>query len=147
MPQHVTDDTPQHPCTTPVAHDNVSLSASELRKHGKVTPAARLTPGERIRTGKDCGFGRFPSHDFKINTAWLAAALIAATLLAWLRLLALDGSLARAEPKTLRYRILHAAARITRGARRRQLKIQASWPWAHDIVTAWERISALASPP
>ena len=33
-----------------------------------------------------------------------------ATLLAWLRLLALDGELARAEPKTLRYKILHTAA-------------------------------------
>jgi Transposase DDE domain group 1 len=100
-----------------------------------------------IRTGKDCGFGRFPSHAFSINAAWLAAALIAATLLAWLKLLALDGALARAEPKTLRYKILHAAARLTRGGRRRQLKIQASWPWAADIVTAWERITALASPP
>jgi hypothetical protein len=61
---------------------------------------------DRIRTGKDCGLGRFPSHNFAINSAWLAAALIAATLLSWLRLIALDGDLARAEPKTLRYRIL-----------------------------------------
>ena len=30
-------------------------------------------------------------------------------LLAWLKLLALDGDLARAEPKTLRYRVLHSA--------------------------------------
>lgn len=44
----------------------------------------------------------------------------------------------------LQYKILHAAARITRGARRRQLKIQASWPWAKDIVTAFGHISALA---
>jgi len=43
---------------------------------------------------------------------------------------------ARAEPKTLRYRILHAAARLTRGGRRRPLKIQATWPWAADIVAA-----------
>ncbi len=34
-----------------------------------------------------------------------------------------------------------------RGARRRQLKIQASWPWAPDIARAWERICALASGP
>ncbi len=47
---------------------------------------ARVEDG--IRTGKDTGIGHFPSHDFKINSAWLAAALIAATLLAWLRLLA-----------------------------------------------------------
>jgi hypothetical protein len=82
-----------------------------------------------------------------MNKAWFTAALIAATLLAWLELPALDGSLARAEPKTLRYKILHAAARITRGARRRQLKIQASWPWAADIAAAWNRISVLASAP
>jgi Transposase DDE domain group 1 len=49
---------------------------------------------DRIRTGKDCGIGRFPSHNFAINSAWLAASLIAATLLAWLALLALDGDLA-----------------------------------------------------
>ena len=41
-----------------------------------------------------------------------------AILLAWLKLLALDGDLAKAEPKTLRYRVLHAAARLVRGGRR-----------------------------
>jgi hypothetical protein len=102
---------------------------------------------DAIRTGKDCGIGKYPSTSLAMNKAWQAAALTAATLLAWLRLLALDGSLARAEPKTLRYRILHAAARLTRGGRRRRLGIQASWPWATDIVTAWDRISALPQAP
>ena len=49
-------------------------------------------------------------------------------LLAWLKLLALDGGLARAKPKTLRYRVLHTAARLARGGRKRRLKIQATWP-------------------
>jgi hypothetical protein len=40
--------------------------------------------------------------------------MTACVLLAWLRLLALDGDLTRAEPKTLRYRVLHAAARLVR---------------------------------
>jgi len=102
---------------------------------------------DAIRTGKDCGIGKYPSTALAMNKAWQAAALTAATLLAWLRLLALDGHLARAEPKTLRYRILHAAARLTRGGRRRSLKIQASWPWAAVIVTAWARISALPQAP
>ena len=106
---------------------------------------ARVEDG--IRTGKDTGIGRFPSEAMAMNKAWLAAALIAATLLAWLRLLALDGKLAKAEPKTLRYKVLHAAGRLTRGARRRQLRIQASWPWAGDITRASERISALANAP
>jgi Transposase DDE domain group 1 len=77
----------------------------------------------------------------------MAAALIAATLLAWLRLLALDGDLARAEPKTLRYKILHAAARLVRGGRRRRLKIPRTWPWATAIAIAWARISALPQSP
>src|SRR5712691_9267464 len=106
---------------------------------------ARVEDG--IRAGKDCGIGHFPSCDFKINSAWLAASLIAATLLAWLKLLALDGDLAKAEPKTLRYRVLHAAARLARGGRRRRLRIAATWPWAEPITAAWAMISALPQAP
>jgi len=43
----------------------------------------------------------------------------ACILLSWLRLLALDGKLAKAEPKTLRYRLFHAAARLVHGGRRK----------------------------
>ena len=96
-----------------------------------------------IRTGKQTGIGRFPSHDYKFNQAWLTAAMIAQILLAWLKLLALDGDLAKAEPKTLRYRVLHAAARLVRGGRRRRWKFPASWPWAEAITRAWQRICAL----
>jgi hypothetical protein len=90
-----------------------------------------------IRTGKDCGIGRFPSNDFAMNSAWLAVSLIAAALLSWLRLIALDGDLAKAEPKTLR---LPGPARRReagpRWRRRRRLKIPATWPWADAIATA-----------
>jgi hypothetical protein len=45
------------------------------------------------------GFLRlFPSRATATQNAWFSAALIAATLLRWLRLLALDGAPARAEP-------------------------------------------------
>jgi hypothetical protein len=53
-----------------------------------------------------------PSHSLAINSAWLPASLIAATLLAWLALAGLDSDLAKAEPKTIRYRILHTAGRL-----------------------------------
>jgi Transposase DDE domain group 1 len=102
---------------------------------------------DAIRTGKDTGLGHFPSHDFKINAAWLTASMTAMTLLSWLRLLALDGEMARAEPKKLRYRVRHAAARLTRGGRRRHLKIQATWPWADAITAAWQRIDTLPQAP
>ena len=89
-----------------------------------------------VRTGKDTGISKLPSHQFALNQAWLAAALTAATLLAWLRHLALDGDLAKAEPKKLCYRLLHIAARLARSGRRRRLKISATWPWATAIETA-----------
>jgi hypothetical protein len=67
-------------------------------------------------------------------------------LLAWLKLIALDSDLARAEPKTLRYRLLHAAARLVRGGRRKTLKIAANWPWTSEIVTARQRVHAIPHP-
>jgi hypothetical protein len=102
---------------------------------------------DAVRTGKDTGLGHFPSFDYQLNAAWLTAAMTAQILLAWLRLLALDGDLARAEPKTLRYRVLHAAARLVRGGRKRRLKIQATWPWAEAITSAWQRIDVLPQAP
>jgi hypothetical protein len=49
--------------------------------------------------------------------------------------------------QTLRYRVLHAAARPARSGRQQRPKISATWPWAADIVTAWERISTLPHAP
>ena len=112
------------------------------------TPPTGCTPGSKTASEPAKTPGSAGSRPtIAINKAWLAAALIAATLLSWLRLLALDGDLARAEPKTLRYQILHAAGKLTRGARRRRLKIPATWPWAHAIATAWNRITALPKHP
>lgn len=79
---------------------------------------------DRIRTAKDTGLEHFPSRTFAINSAWLAVVMLAVDLLAWTGHLLLHGELAKAEPKTLRYRLLHVAARITRGQRRTWVRIQ-----------------------
>jgi hypothetical protein len=101
---------------------------------------------DRIRCGKATGFGRFPSRHFHINAAWLELSLTAIDLLAWTQALLLDGELATAEPKKLRYRLLHAVARLTRGGRRLHLRIAATWPWRHDLTTAFARLAALPRP-
>lgn len=101
---------------------------------------------DRIRCGKNTGFGRFPSRHFAVNAAWLELSLTAIDLHAWAQTLLLDGELATAEPKKLRYRLLHTAARITRGARRLHLRIAAAWPWRHDLATAFARLQALPQP-
>jgi DDE family transposase len=101
---------------------------------------------DRIRCGKNTGLNHLPSRDYAINQAWCAAVSLACDLLAWLRLLTLSGELARAEPKTLRYRLLHTAGRIVHGQRRRRLKIPETWPWAHDLHHAFTTICALPPP-
>jgi hypothetical protein len=102
---------------------------------------------DRIRTGRATGLGRLPSRSFAINQAWLTATMIANDLLALTHTLLLhDTGLARAEPKTLRYRLLHVAARLTRGQRRLWLRIDQHWPWAHQLAAAFARLAALPTP-
>ena len=73
---------------------------------------------DRIKNLKQTGIGRFPSREFQINQTWLQLALTAADLIAWTQTTLLDGDLAKAEPKLLRYRLLHVAARLIHGQRR-----------------------------
>jgi hypothetical protein len=101
---------------------------------------------DRIRCAKDTGLDHFPSRAFAINAAWLAVVMLAVDLIAWTQHLLLHGHLASAEPKTLRYRLLHVAARLTRGQRRCWLRIQRTWPWAHDLAAAFTRLTALPVP-
>jgi hypothetical protein len=101
---------------------------------------------DRIRTGKATGFGRFPSRVFAINQAWLQLALTGIDLLAWTRHLLLDGPLAAAEPKKLRYRLLHVAAKISRTARTTTLRIAEGWPWTEHLVQAFHRLGELPEP-
>ena len=98
---------------------------------------------KRICDLKDTGLANLPSADFAINTAWMTTALIAHDLLCWSRLLVLDGDLARAEPKRLRYCLLHTAGLIAHTARRVHLRLAADWPWAAQLVAAFERVRLL----
>ena len=98
---------------------------------------------DRIRCAKDTGLDHFPSRSFAINQAWLSVVMLAVDLIAWTQHLLLSGELAKAEPKTLRYRLLHVAARLTRGQRRLWLRIQRTWPWAHDLAAAFALLTTL----
>ena len=88
-----------------------------------------------------------PYHHFAHNQIWLEIVALAADLLAWTQTMLLDGDLAKAEPKTLRHRLLHTAARITRGQRRAWIRIQARWPWARDLAAAFNRLRLIPPAP
>lgn len=99
---------------------------------------------DRIQESQELGLGRLPFQALAPNQAWFELALLAQDLLAWLRLLVLDGELALAKPKRLRHRLLHVAARITRSGRRRTLHLPRAWPWREQLLAAFTRVAALA---
>jgi hypothetical protein len=108
---------------------------------------ARAHVEDHIRNDKDTGMRNLPFKEFEHNRIWLQIVLIAHDLIAWLGRLLLTGNLARCEPKRLRYRILHVAGRLSFHARTATLRLQASWPWANELTSAFERLAALPAPP
>jgi hypothetical protein len=98
---------------------------------------------DRIRAAKATGLRNLPFDLWRRNAVWLELVLTAQDLLGWTQALLLDGALAVAEPKLLRYRLLHVAARIVRHARRTLLRLQRTWPWTADLARAFTRLRAL----
>lgn len=121
---------------TPVGVVPGQVAGLELRhrQHARVE--------DRIRELKNTGLRNLPCHAFDANAAWLEIIQAAADLVTWTKLLGFTDhpGLGRAEITTFRYRVLHVAARITRGARQIRLRIDATWRWATIIATAWQTI-------
>mgnify|MGYP001246049563 CR=1 FL=1 len=64
-------------------------------------------------------------------------------MLAWTKLICLDGELASAEPQRLRQRVLHIAAKVVRHGRRTHLKLDRDWPWSEALATAFGRMRTI----
>ena len=107
---------------------------------------ARASVEDRIRADKDTGLQNLPFRDFQMNSVWLKLVLIAHDLIAWTQALLLTGELAKAEPKRLRYRLLHVAARLAFSGRQAKLRLAASWAWASDLAAAFAKLKALPAP-
>jgi len=97
----------------------------------------------RIRDDKDTGLSKFPFKEFALNEVWLQIVMLAHDLLVWTQALVLDGELAKAEPKRLRYRLLHVAGRLAFSGRRAKLHLQDTWPWVTELLAAFQELKAL----
>ena len=100
---------------------------------------------DRIRDDKDTGLSKFPFKDFALNEVWLQIVMLAHDLLVWTQALVLDGELAKAEPKRVRYRLLHVAGRLAFSGRRAKLHLQHTWPWAAELLAAFRKLKTLAA--
>jgi hypothetical protein len=113
------------------------VAALELRHRRR----ARVE--DRIRSAKATGLRNLPFDRWRRNAVWLELVLMAGDLTCWAQTLLLSGELRVAEPKTLRYRLWHVAARVVRHARRVTVRLQRTWPWATALATAFTRLRAL----
>lgn len=120
---------------TDLADTDIAYLEALYRGRGRVE--------QRICDAKDTGLANLPSASFAINQTWLTLVLIAQDLIAWTQLLTLEGELARAEPKRLRYCLFHTAATIATSARQRTLRLSDDWPWTNELIAAFTRLHAL----
>ena len=74
---------------------------------------------------------------------WLQIVMLAHDLIVWTQALCLDGELAKAEPKRLRYRLLHVAARLAFSGRRGKLHLPLAWPWTEALKATFEKLNTL----
>jgi Transposase DDE domain group 1 len=114
--------------------DPVTLD-THMRAHAHVE--------DHIRRLKDSGLERFPFVDLDANQARLAIVAFAADLVRWFQLDCLDGPLAVAEPKTLRWQLWHTPARIVRRARQQIVRILDDWPTADALTRAYQRVALI----
>jgi hypothetical protein len=98
---------------------------------------------DRIRDDKDTGLAKFPFKEFQLNEVWMEIVLLAHDLIVWTQALLLDGELAKAEPKRLRYRLFHVAGRLAFSGRRAKLHLQDTWPWADELLGAFTKLKTL----
>jgi hypothetical protein len=98
---------------------------------------------DKMKEVKACGAENLPSKDYHRNSAWLQLSALACSLTAWLRHIALDGDLAKSEPKALRYRLFGAPGRYVTHARQSILKIPPGWEWAQAVTDAFTRLQTL----
>jgi len=119
-------------------HTGTDLPALELRHR------RRARCEDRIRNAKDTGLRNLPYKAMASNQVWLELVALAQDLLSWMQLLALDGHHAVAEPKRLRLHLFSIAGRLVRTARRRILDLDATWPWAQDVLNGLRRLHAYA---
>jgi len=132
-------------------HDGHRFQAILTDQTGEIAAIERDHRGrarveDHIRNDKDTGLENLPFRDFEHNRVWLEIVRLAHDLIAWTQRLLLSGELAKAEPKRLRYRLLHVAARLAFHARAARLHLQATWPWASDLAAAFARLKALPAP-
>jgi hypothetical protein len=123
---------------TDQSDEDIAIIECRHRQHAHVE--------DRIRDDKDTGLAKFPFREFALNEVWIEIVMLAHDLIVWTQALLLTGELAKAEPKRLRYQLLHVAGRLAFHGRKAKLHLQNTWPWADELLAAFQKLRALSTP-
>jgi hypothetical protein len=99
---------------------------------------------DRIRQSKAAGLNNFPCWGSAENRAWMEAALAAADLVCWSKLICFadEADIAHCEIDAFRYAILHMGARLARSGRAVFLRLDRTWAWAEALARAFSYLRA-----
>jgi hypothetical protein len=131
-------------CATPRSHRRRPRPGPRPGRRARATTASHARIEDRIRQAKAAGLRNLPCRAAPENHAWLEVVLAAADLVAWTKLICFadNPTIARCEIDAFRYRILHVAARLARGGRRVNLRLDQTWAWAKTLAEAFTQLRA-----
>ena len=110
---------------------------ADHRRHAEVENAIR-----DLKYG--VGLNHLPSGRFAANAAWLAVQAMAHNLAHWTARIGLGER--TVTTKTLRWRVLALARRLTRSARRLTLHLPDRWPWEEQFSCALAPAASYSTP-
>ena len=110
------------------ADANPAQLDAHMRAHARIE--------NTIAALKDSGLKRMPFSDFDANAAWTQLVALSMALVRWFQQLRLQGPLAKAAPKRLRWQLWHAPAPIVRSSRKWTLRLPHWWPATAQLLHA-----------
>ena len=96
---------------------------------------------------EDLAGGRLPSGKFGANAAWWAIVVLAFNLNSAMKRLVLGGEWVSRRLKAVRFGIINLAGRVVRHARKLIIRLARGHPSYDLLVSARQRIAALANAP
>lgn len=113
--------------------DDPDIAHLEARPPGPFATARTPGCGAAVsRVRRECGLARVGSH--RPGSSGVDAETLSHR-----------GGPRHWEPKRVRYRLLHISGRLARSGRRLTLRLQSSWPWVNELLSAFLRLRALPS--
>ena len=109
----------------------------------------RCGKGEEVHSvlKEDLAGGRLPSGKFGANAAWWAIVVLAFNLNSAMKRLVLGGEWVSRRLKAVRFGVICIAGRVVRHARRLIIRLSRGHPTYDLLVSARQRIAALANAP